>query len=127
MTLARRWLNRAQDDLLVARHVFEDLHPKQLEISCYQSHQAAEKAMKAYLILNDYDFPFTHDLLKLCQLCLEFDEGFDDLLDDCADLSPYATQARYPNEIPVDEARTQAALLKAERVVKLCESLIEAE
>ena len=127
MTLVRRWLSRAQDDLLVARRLFEDFHPKQLEISCYQCQQAAEKALKAYLISKEYEFPFTHDLVRLCQICLEFHEGFDDLLEDCADLSPYATQARYPNEIPIDEVKTLAALQKAERVMALCVSLIEVD
>jgi HEPN domain-containing protein len=119
-----KWLNRAKDDLIVAHHVFDDLHPKQIEISCYECHQSAEKALKAYLIFKNCEFPLTHDLRKLCLLCVEFDKGFEDYLNDCADITPYATFARYPNDDDMDETETIAALKKADRIFKFCEQKI---
>ena len=119
-----RWLKRANDDLTTARHVMEDLHPKLLEVCCYESQQAAEKALKAYLIFKDFRFPLTHELFKLCDACASFDIRFNDYADDCADLTPYAVHARYPMNEEMDEPEAQAALRKAERVVRFCVSLI---
>jgi len=53
------------------------------------------------------------------------DKNFDTIADDCNDLSPYATQARYPNAIEIEEPETESALRKAEHILVLCERLIE--
>jgi len=118
--ISMKFLARAQDDLLVARHVFEDLHPKKMEISCYQSQQAGEKALKAYLLFKQQEPPFTHNLGLLCRLCADIDDAFDAFADDCTDLTPYATQARYPGNKEFTEEETESALRKAERIVQFC-------
>jgi len=123
----QRWLERAQDDLLAAKRLFNDYHPKMLEISCYQCQQAAEKALKAYLTFKEHSFKFTHDLLELCIVCSTFNTGFHDLEGDCSDISHYATDARYPNKNEIDEAETEKTLQKAERIVTFCASLITSE
>ena len=64
----RKWLDRAQDDLESAQHLYSNYHPKKLEIICYLCQQATEKVLKAYLTQKDFAFPFTHDCRKLC-LC----------------------------------------------------------
>lgn len=53
MDLVCKWLKKAADDLLVARHTFEDLYPKQIEIACYHTQQAVEKALKGFLLYHD--------------------------------------------------------------------------
>ena len=123
----RKWLDRALDDLESAQHLYEYYHPKKLEISCYQCQQAVEKALKAYLTQMDYTFPFTHDCLKLCALCADYNDGFNEHLTDCARLTPYATQARYPDNDEITEEETLSALRKAERIVDFCASLIVSE
>ena len=122
--ISLKFFARAQDDLLVARHVFEDLNPKQLEISCYQSQQAGEKALKAYLLSRQQEPPFTHNLGLLCRLCADIDEAFDAFADDCTDLTPYATQARYPGNKEFTEEETESALQKSERIVSFCANKI---
>jgi HEPN domain-containing protein len=124
MDWVRKWLKRANDDLTTARHVMENLHPKLLEVCCYESQQAAEKALKAYLIFKEYKFPLTHDLFKLCNFCAAFDARFHDFADDCSDLTPYAVHARYPMNEEMDELEAQSALHKAERIVQFCASKI---
>ena len=126
-TWARRWMKRAMDDFEAAQYLYENFHPKKLEIICYQCQQAAEKALKAYLVMQEYDFPYTHDCRKLCVLCSNFNEAFNDYISDCTDLTPYATQARYPDNDEITEEETKSALLKAERVVNFCASLIAPE
>ncbi|MCL2281908.1 MAG: HEPN domain-containing protein [Fibromonadales bacterium] len=86
-----KWLVRAQDDLDTAKHLYSNYHPKKLEIICYLCQQATEKALKAYLTQNDFAFPFTHDCRKLCLLCAEQENSFREFVDDCVDLTPYAT------------------------------------
>lgn len=49
-SLAQEWLGYSRNDLISAKHLFEDLHPKQTEIACYLSQQCAEKALKGYLL-----------------------------------------------------------------------------
>jgi HEPN domain-containing protein len=48
--LVDEWFAFASDDLFTAHHMFEDVYPKRLVISCYHSQQAAEKALKGYLV-----------------------------------------------------------------------------
>ena len=57
LDLARDWLRFAKSDLTTARHMFEDVNPKECEISCYHTQQCAEKALKAYLISRGIDPP----------------------------------------------------------------------
>jgi HEPN domain-containing protein len=83
--------------------------------------------LKSYLIFKNESFPFTHDLVVLCDLCKEQNEIFEELLDDCSDLTPYATQARYPKNNEITEEETTAALRKAERLMQFVTSLIPAE
>jgi HEPN domain-containing protein len=67
--LAKEWLRYAKSDLNTAVHMFNDVNPKETEISCYHAQQCAEKSLKAHLILKDIDPPRIHDLLELNQLC----------------------------------------------------------
>ena len=127
MILTNKWVERAKKDMVVARSLFYDFHPKQLEICCYQCQQAVEKILKAYLIFKNVAFPFIHDLKKLCLLCADFDDRFDAYIDDCADLTPYATQSRYPDNDDVEESETELAVEKAERILTFCVSLIVPE
>ncbi len=58
---AERWLAYAESDLRAARALLDDPDhfPRQV---CFLSQQAAEKALKAVLVLANVDFPRSHDL-----------------------------------------------------------------
>jgi len=112
--LVQEWFNYSQNDLTSARHLFYDLYPKQSEIACYLSQQCAEKALKGYLLFKDTEPPRIHNLVELCQICMEFDNTFSRILDDCSDLTPYGVAVRYPNELSVDETLTRLAIDKAD-------------
>ena len=68
--------------------MFDNVHPKETEISCYHSQQCAEKSLKAYLISKMTDPPRTHDLLELNNLCAIHDANFIAIQPDCIK-SPY--------------------------------------
>ena len=80
----------------------------------FHAQQAVEKALKAAIASRDLEFPFTHDLGVLMQLCE--DAGFE-LPADLAEadrLTPYAAALRYglgnPEAVPAKSALRWAAL-----------------
>ena len=118
--LAKEWLKYSKSDLVTASHMFEDVTPKEIEISCYHSQQCAEKALKAFCFLNKIEPPKTHDLIALCHLCITVDNSFSLTLDNCSKLNPYGVSARYPNELSVDEPTAKQAVSMAEKIYNFC-------
>ncbi|MDR1469016.1 MAG: HEPN domain-containing protein [Spirochaetaceae bacterium] len=118
------WIRHAKSDLNTARHMFEDVYPKETEISAWHSQQCAEKALKAFLVANDIDPPKIHNLDELDKLCQNIDAGFSEIWGDCQKLNPYGSAVRYPNELVVDEAIVQAAIKRAQKVYDFCVSRI---
>jgi len=57
------WLNYATADLNSAKVLLENTND--YHISIYHSHQAIEKIMKRFFMLNNMEFPFIHDLIAL--------------------------------------------------------------
>jgi len=118
--LVHEWLKYSQNDLISAKHLYEDLNPKQTEISCYLSQQCVEKALKGYLLFRDIEPPKTHNLVELCQICINQDDLFSEILDACADLTPYGVAVRYPNELAVDDVIAKLAICKAQSIYDFC-------
>ncbi|MGC8633407.1 MAG: HEPN domain-containing protein [Candidatus Limnocylindrales bacterium] len=102
---ARQWLVRAEEDLTGATAMFErdDVAPR---LACFLAQQAAEKALKARLIMRGVAFPRIHDLLALRAL---LPPGAPPGLGaaDLAALSAWAVEARYPGDLP-DATATDA-------------------
>ena len=119
-SLTDEWLRYAKNDLIVAKHSFEDLHPKQTEIASYHCQQCAEKALKAYLIFKNTEHPKIHDLKVLCKMCQDIDASFADIIIQCAHLNPYGVAVRYPNELSPYEEMVKAAIIKAQQVYDFC-------
>jgi HEPN domain-containing protein len=122
--LVKEWFQFAHNDLIVAKHSFEDLYPRQIDISCYHCQQSAEKALKGYLFFQGIEPPRIHNLRVLCQMCIQLDDSFKTLLDFCSDLTPYGVEARYPNELETDEAVARLAIEKADEIYNFCFSKI---
>jgi HEPN domain-containing protein len=118
--LVQEWFQYSQNDLVSAHHLYNDLHPKQSEIACYLSQQCAEKALKGYLLFKGIEPPRTHNLVELCQMCMKYDNTFSEILDACADLTPYGVAVRYPNELAVDDAIAKSAIGKAQCIYDFC-------
>jgi len=124
LDLAKEWLRYAKSDLTTAKHMFNDVNPKETEISCYHTQQCAEKSLKAYLILREADPPHTHDLVELNNLCTVLEPGFSDMLQYCVLLNPYGVHVRYPNELSVDDTVTKYAIENAQTLFDFCANLI---
>ena len=124
LDLAKEWLRYAKSDLNTAKHMFEDVHPKETEISCYHTQQCAEKSLKAYLIAKETDPPHTHDLVELVRLCIAYEASFSTIQPYCVSLNPYGVHVRYPNELAVDDSITGQAISYTEKVLGFCEKMI---
>jgi HEPN domain-containing protein len=124
LDLAREWLRYAQSDLNTARHMFNDVNPKEIEISCYHTHQCAEKSLKACLMVKGITPPYIHDLVELNNLCTVNESSFSTIQQYCASLNPYGVHVRYPNELAVDDSITKLSIDYAEKIFKFCESMI---
>ena len=106
---ARRWLRYALDDLEIAGQLARDAtRPRYV---CWFSQQAAEKALKAVLVLESIEFPYVHDLQRLRNLFPDnWPEGpGPDVL---ARLTAWGSESRYPGDWPEptadDAARAEA-------------------
>ena len=89
------WINRAKSSLDLAKTkiinniIYEDL--------CYQAQQAAEKALKGFLIYFEVDPEFTHNIEVLIKALKQFTE-VPDIVKKAAGLTDYAVFTRYPGE-----------------------------
>ena len=120
--IVTEWLRYAQNDLVVAKHCIENLHPKQTEIAGYHCQQCAEKALKAFLIYKGKEPPKMHDLKVLCKMCQDVDASFAGVANQCAHLTPYGVTARYPDEFSPDENMVKLAINEAQQVYDLAVS-----
>ena len=106
---AYRWLRFSAEDLDVARRLLTDCPPVPRHV-CWLAQQSAEKALKAALVLEEVEFPFSHDLDALRNL---LPYGWRVHVDhpDLAELTEWAVETRYPGEWP---ETTEAEATRAE-------------
>jgi len=109
------WVEKAEEDFELAKSAMRRKKPLPTG-ACFHAQQCAEKYMKALLVLKKADFPKTHDLLMLNNLCssagilLEINPK---LLNTLAD---YAVRTRYPGAAPIlDDAKEALEIMKTIR------------
>ena len=93
--LVRNWLTKAQHDLTSAR-VLAASNPPLLDTAIYHCQQAAEKAVKGYLVFCDQEVEHVHDLEVLIRAAMSCAQEFVDWIDVGIELTPYARIYRYP-------------------------------
>ena len=105
---ACRWLRFSAEDLDVANRLLTGC-PAVPRHVCWLAQQSAEKALKAALVLEEVEFPFSHDLDALRNL---LPDGWLIRADipDLAELTEWAVETRYPGEWPeaTEEEATRA-------------------
>lgn len=116
---AKRWMDYAENDLAVAKHLLATFHPKPLEIICYHCQQAAEKAVKAiYIALGiPGGVPRKHDLTFLLEQMKYRIPVTEELMDHADELNSYSVVVRYPNEIQIDEHEVRLSIRYAEEIL----------
>jgi HEPN domain-containing protein len=100
MLAHEQWMAKAHEDFNAARILRRN---KAFSVATYHCQQAAEKALKCYLVFKKQELMKSHDLVKLCALCKKFDHDFEKLAYACEMLSPFATKFRYPSEFDIPD------------------------
>lgn len=114
------WLRLAARDLRVAELALHDAEPLIGE-ALFHAQQAAEKALKGFLVWRRAAYPLTHDIRRLLERCSELDPSLDTALAEVVDLTQFAVRFRYPGEDEpnIDEARQwMASAIKAYQEVR---------
>jgi HEPN domain-containing protein len=106
------WLQYASDDLRVAEHALKLSSSCPYWLIAYHAQQSVEKCIKAYLVFKDQDFPYTHDIKTLLDLC---DDAFSAPIQIAKYVSPYAVTTRYPGQ---NEPVTKSEALEAIDIAK---------
>lgn len=98
--LVRAWVGKAEDDLAAAQALLVD-REQFLQIIGFLCQQSAEKMLKAFLQHAVVDFPKTHNLLELLNLCSTVDARLGDLAAAADRLNPLSVSTRYPDIPPL--------------------------
>jgi HEPN domain-containing protein len=110
--LAEQLLNLAREDLAAAQ-ALDKAEGVSDSKSGFNAQQAVEKALKAALARQGEDFPFTHDIALLIELCEDHGLQFPADLRDADRLTPYAAALRYglgnPKAVASEDALEWAA------------------
>lgn len=127
------WLSYAQMDYECAKYLNESpMHPRPLNIICYHCQQAAEKAAKALVVYygNQGGMAKNHDVdfqLNQVKNLLKEDKGIsipEDIILKAAEISMYASEPRYPNELPIDEMDVSKALQDSKEIMNWVKRII---
>jgi len=119
----QRWLRQAEKDLESARDSRKAGH---YEWACFQSQQAAEKGLKAFLYSKGLRAILTHSVRDLVLECAKYEGDFGDLLSQGKALDAYYVPTRYPNglvgnDIPAHYYSEE----DADRCTKYAESILK--
>jgi HEPN domain-containing protein len=113
----RQWLVYGDEDLRLAEGALEVLEECPYRLVAYHAQQCAEKHLKAYLLFRRVDFPFTHNISLLLELCAEWND-WQAQLESTERLTQYAISTRYPgvaSDVSLEEAREAVELARQVR------------
>jgi HEPN domain-containing protein len=120
------WLQKAGHDLETADRALRAGAPI-TDTAAYHCHQAAEKALKAYLAWRGEPVAKIHDLIALLTRCASVEPRFADWADRISGLSAFGTAVRYPSlDIDPLVKDTIAALNIARQLNEFVASLTQA-
>jgi HEPN domain-containing protein len=118
------WMLKDENDLRLAEVAIRQEVPI-TDGAIYHTQQCAEKALKGFLAFKRSEIKKTHNLAELVMQCAEFDSDFESLLLDADDLTPKATEFRYPDDfieiadqsqLFPDVEEVEAAIVKAKHI-----------
>lgn len=119
----RRWLRQAEKDLESARDSSRTGH---YEWACFQSQQAAEKALKAFLYSKGLRAVLTHSIRDLLLDCSRYEQDFNNLLAQGKALDTYYIATRYPNGLVGNEIPAQYYSMEdASQCISYAESILK--
>jgi len=117
----QQWLDRAAEDLAVARLVLSEAH---FSHACFLAQQCVEKSLNAFLLARKNNYPRAHKLVDLIAQCIAIDPGFSRFRDSCIVIDQYYVPTRYPNGVPGSSAESLPGRQEAEEAVAYAESIM---
>jgi len=105
----RQWLEFADEDLKLARHGLTLTGEVPYRLIAYHAQQCVEKVLKAFLVFHGIDFPYTHNISRLMELCADQGDWVKEV-QEADELTPFAITTRYPGE---DEKVSREEALRA--------------
>jgi len=105
----KQWIKYGDEDLRLARHALTLSSSCPTRLIAYHAQQCVEKYLKAYLVFHRIDFPYTHNISSLLELC-EKKAEWPGTISIAEELTPFAIMTRYPGE---DERVTKKEALRA--------------
>ena len=128
----KAWILKAESDLRTAEVLLHQDNPI-TDTAIYHTQQCAEKALKGFLAFKRSEIEKTHNLSDLVVQCVAFDSDFNTLLEDAGDLTPKATEFRYPDDFDEiddmsqlfpDVEEVEAAIVKAKHILDFVKTKI---
>jgi HEPN domain-containing protein len=119
----REWLRKAKADARAMGIVLEGDDPL-TDIACFHAQQCAEKSLKAFLTAHERVVEKTHNLEDLLEMCAEVEPNYMEFEEECAELSSYAVEVRYPGEEDPSIENAQEMTTAADRIYEFtCNAL----
>lgn len=119
LEVVRTWFKKAENDMLNAENT---INPP-CDTICFHAQQCAEKYLKGFLAFYKIDFPKTHSVEYLVELCKQVIPEIETELENVEVLSSYGVEVRYPDEvyydIPKEDAQEAIELAKKAKAVVL--------
>jgi HEPN domain-containing protein len=126
LTVVNDWINFAQRDYDIAVYLNAGFRPLPTENICYNCQQAVEKALKAILIYVVGNYPKTHDIRELHQLCKESGVDFGLTSTITRTLTRFATKSRYPDDVnEFTDTDTEIGLKYAKQILEQAKDFLE--
>ncbi len=123
-TEIRRWVEKAEHDLLNAEYVLTLKEDCPTDTVCFHCQQCAEKYLKALLVSRGIAFPRTHDLVVLFNLNPS-ESGLSLQVEKVQPLNRYSVEARYPGDWdPIDTQEAAEAVNMARGVREAVRSVL---
>ena len=119
---SRRWYEQAVRDLDDARF---NLGGGRYNLACFVAQQAAEKALKAFLIPRSDDDPWGHSVAELCRDAARVDPTFSELVSKAAPLDKFYIPTRYPNGLPGGIPADAFSKSDAESAVNMAQTVLD--
>lgn len=118
---AELWFKQAEQDLSDAQLLADH---KRNNVACFMAQQAAEKALKAFLIGNGADEVWGHSIAELAFDAQKFDKEFEALRLKITSLDKYYIPTRYPNSLPGGIPAEAFDIEDAEKALRLAKQAI---
>ncbi len=117
----RRWLVQAENDLRFAELASRERFFAQ---ACFNSQQAAEKALKAFLYARGAEQVMGHSVADLAAECARLEPEFAKLKERAAPLDQFYLSTRYPNSLPGGIPAEAFTARDAERALEMAREVI---